>query len=447
MPLADPFFHRIRRLVGDEAGFSLIEALFATVLFAVVSAALMGVLSSATAADRLARQKTIAQQAAQAQVEWIRSLTYDKVGITPVGNPTGIVPATRAISPVGLKANVVTDIRYVNHDGTPTSYATGAFYKRVTVTVTRASDAKQLASEITFIAPPNRAPLGGIDQAVINAKIVDYFPNTAMANAAVDLFHVSPTVPVAEGVTDASGSTSFSALDGSATSAPYDLKVSVPGYQTLADDAPPKTPSHVTLNPSQTYDTLIRIYKPATLFLQLKDAAGAAFSGTANVTMSSAVRNRSTTFAFTNGNPAVTTLGGEPLVPDNYTISAVATAGCLSADPFPQAVPTVQDYQNNVLTATAVLTFDTPDKVPATVQVLNSSNQVVGGATVTITGGPVPGCDVSGTTASTGTIGQVALNVPSGGGYTVTATFGTKTKTLTGVTLPPATSPLTLKLP
>jgi type II secretory pathway pseudopilin PulG len=446
MPLADPFFRRIQRLSRDESGFSLIEALFATVLFAVVSAALMGVLTSATAADRLARQKTIAEEAAQAQVEWIRSLTYDKVGITPVGNPTGVVPATKTISPVGLKANVVTDIRYVNHDGTPTSYATGAFYKKVTVTVSRASDGKQLASEITFVAPPNRAPMGGIFQAVINVKVYDYALNTVMPNAVVDLYHVSAIVPEAEGVTDASGSTSFSALDGSSTSPPYDLKVTVPGYQTLADDASPKTPSHVTLTPSQTYDTAIHIYKPATLNVQLNDATtGAAYAGTANVTMSSA--RKTATFAFKNGDPAVTTLGGEPLVPNSYTVTAVSTTNpCVQSDAMAPPVTIPADYAHNVLTSTVALTLNTLVPQNVSVHVQKSTGVAVSGASVQVSDNPDPGCGV--TAATTNSTGNATLQLPPDDGWSISATSGTLKGRWPGATgtgtLPPTTSPITI---
>jgi type II secretory pathway pseudopilin PulG len=445
MPLADPFFRRLR-LIRSEAGFSLIEALFATVLFAVVSAALMGVLTSATAADRLARQKTLAEQAAQAQVEWIRSLTYDRVGLSPVGNPTGVVPATKSISVTGLKGTLTTDIHYVNHDGTPTSYATGAFYKKVTVTVARASDGKQLASEMTFVAPPNRAPLGGIDQAVINLTVYDYFLNKVVPSAVVDLYHVSTTVPIAEAVTDAAGTSSFSALDASSTSAPYDLKVTVPGYQTLADDASPKTPSHVTLAPSQTYNTAIHIYKPATLYLQLNDAAtGTAYAGSANVTLSSS--RKTATFAFKNGDPPVTTLGGEPLVPNSYTVTAVSpTNPCVQSDALPAPVTIPADYAHNVLTSTIPLTLNTLVPQNVSVHVQKSTGTAVSNATVQVSDNPDPGCGI--TTATTNATGDATLKLPPDDGWSISVTSGTLKGRWPGATgtatLPAATSPITI---
>ncbi len=66
----------------------------AMVVFAIIAVALMGLLESAIAANGLGRQKTVAHQLAQDQVEWIRQLDYTtEVGI-PGGNPNGIIPAT-----------------------------------------------------------------------------------------------------------------------------------------------------------------------------------------------------------------------------------------------------------------------------------------------------------------------------------------------------------------
>ena len=68
---------------------------------------------------------------------------------------------------------MVTQISYIN-DPTPTSYATAANYKRITVTVTRNLDSKQLIRSVTYVAPSTRAPYGGINNAIINATVTDY---------------------------------------------------------------------------------------------------------------------------------------------------------------------------------------------------------------------------------------------------------------------------------
>ncbi len=125
---------RIRRARG-EGGFTLIEAVFAMVLFAGLAAAMAGLLTSAISSNKLSRQRTIADQVAMEQIESIRRLDYEDVG-TILGNPPGTVAATTPVSVVGFDATVTIQIRYVD-DPTPTSYETTANYKRVVVTVRR----------------------------------------------------------------------------------------------------------------------------------------------------------------------------------------------------------------------------------------------------------------------------------------------------------------------
>ncbi len=103
------------------------------ILFAGLAAAMAGLLTSAISANKLARQRTIADQAALEHIETIRRLDYDDVGVV-LGNPPGVVASTTAINLTGLNATITTQIRYVD-DPTPTSYETTANYKRVVVTV------------------------------------------------------------------------------------------------------------------------------------------------------------------------------------------------------------------------------------------------------------------------------------------------------------------------
>src|SRR3990172_1673552 len=94
------FVGRRLRLRG-ESGFTLIEAVFAMILFAGLAAAMAGLLTSAISANKLARQRTIADQVALEQIESIRRLDYEDVGV-PSGNPPGTWPATTSVNLVGL---------------------------------------------------------------------------------------------------------------------------------------------------------------------------------------------------------------------------------------------------------------------------------------------------------------------------------------------------------
>src|SRR5581483_347591 len=182
LPLCRAGLRLARRVARRERGFALIEVTFAMALFAIIGASLIGVLTSATAASKLARQRTIAQQAALDTLEKIRALDYDSIGLVN-GNPPGTLQASQSINKGGFMGTLTTKVSYVN-DPTPLSYTTYANYKKVVVTVTRTSDGKQLAQEVTLVAPPLKA---SATNAVIQATVMDYGNSTPVAGVPVSL--------------------------------------------------------------------------------------------------------------------------------------------------------------------------------------------------------------------------------------------------------------------
>src|SRR6185312_10496840 len=134
---------RFRRLLSGERGLSMVEVVIALVLLEIVGASMVTLLTSATAANRIARHQTVAQQAALSQIEAIRAMDYSDVGIV-AGNPAGCLgvttptsacpnssypPATASISNGGLLATLTTQVSYVNDPG-PLSYTSYANYKK-----------------------------------------------------------------------------------------------------------------------------------------------------------------------------------------------------------------------------------------------------------------------------------------------------------------------------
>jgi type II secretory pathway pseudopilin PulG len=400
-----------RRALRGNNGFTLIEALLAMALFILIATALATVLISAVNSQGLSRQKTVAQQAAMDQIEEIRRLPYDDVG-TVSGNPPGTVPATQTVTMSGIRLTIVTQITYVN-DPTPTSYATSANYKRVTVTVRRTNDNHLLTREVTYIAPPARAPLGGLGNAIVNVQVVDYATNEPVEGATVDLA-TGPSAPRSD-VTDSTGSVTFPALDPNPTSgadAYYDLTASLSGYVTLADDVSPGTAAHIQLAPGQTLNTAIRVYRPATIDVELQNADGSSYGGDATVTVSSSRGSES--FPYSGSPITIDTINGELVVPSlEYTVSA-QTSGGLDVTPVTQYVP--DDYPND-LTSTFTLTLPPLGSLDVTVLQLGTG---VAGATVTVSGGP-SSITLTGTTDSNGVASFP--DVPAGTGYSVTATY------------------------
>ena len=437
-----------RRVLARDQGFTLVETMLAGVILVTVATGIAGVLTSSISANTVARERTNAEQCANDVIEQIRRKDYDAVGLV-LGNPPGTVAATSACG-AGLPATATVTISYVD-DPTATSYATAANYKKVTVTVTRDRDGKQLARMVTFVSPESRAPYGGINNAIINATVYDLGTNLAYTGGATVTLANGPS-PKRSDTTDVTGSVSFAALTPNPTTgaqAFYDLTVSAAaGYETLPADipsgspTPPATASHIQLAPSQTSSTTIQIYKPATINLVLLDASNNPYTGGAALSITSSYTGTTTTDSVAAGasSKTITTLGGKKIIPGaTYTVVGRTTSG-LCATPTATPVPT-SGYPTNT-TGTFTLQF-TPCPTGTLAVKVQQVSAGVSGATVDVTGGPN---NIS-VTGVTDTSGNVSFTVPEGAGYTITGTKSGQSASTTASVTQGATTNATVTLP
>jgi len=410
-------------LRSDESGFALIDLIAATVIFLVIASPLLAVTTAAMSANKLSRQRTRAEQIADGQMDKVRALDYGSVGL-PNGNPSGTLPASTTINEPDLQATMTIQASYVN-DPVPNSYVTYADYKKVTVTITSTSG-KVLARDVTYVAPPGHGTYGPVSQAVIKVQVMDMGSNTVIPGATVSLA-TGPDAPRSD-TTDGSGTVIFPDLTPNPTSGSqqyYDVTASASGYTALSDDLPPSTTAHVQLATSQQFSTILRLYKAATLNVTINSASGGLYTGAATVTVASSRKAQS--FSVTGGTLQVTSLNGEPLVPNlTYTVSANTAAGNFApvvSKVVPDNYPTVLTSAVTVVMSSSAYTLKT-----LTITVKNSGGTAVSGARVDVTGGPVPIL----LTATTNSSGVATFNVPSGTNYTATATSGTLTGSWTG---------------
>ncbi len=368
--------------------------------------------------------------------------------------------ASQSVSKGGFVGTLTTKVTYVN-DPTPLSYTTYANYKKVVVTVTRTSDSRQLAQEVTLVAPPLKA---SATNAVIQATVMDYGNSTPVANVPVALA-TGPSAPRSD-TTDTSGSVTFAALTPNPTSggqAYYDLSLTPPtGYVTLYDTVSPAAPAHVQLSPGQTWSTVLSIYKPATITVQLKNNDGSTFAGAANATVSytrnSTPYSKTLAYAgspltittFTEGSQTVQAIpgisysasavgnpanGGYP----NGFYQAVWNAGASRWDPQTSLTENVPDAYPTTLTHTFTLTNAPLAKLNVTVK--NSAGTACSNGSVTVSAGPWGGAPwnfsltrtMTGTSAAQFDSGGSA--VPLGTGYSIKGVSGTHIATLTNQTV------------
>lgn len=433
---------RLARATAEE-GFGLIEMVMATTLFLCVSAPLVGVLLASVAQQKLSRERTLATQAAQTAIESIRALPYNSVG-TQSGNPAGTVASTQQASQFGifgLDATVTTRISFMD-DAPSTSYRTRADYKRVVVTVTRNGDSRRLTQDVTYVAPPGGGTYAGQNEGIVLTQLIDVALNTPVVGASVTLSG-GPTTARTD-TTDTSGSVVFPALlPTNASLNHYDVTAALGGYATMREDTPPGSAARTTIVGGQTFQTIIRLYKPSTIYVVPRNADGTAYTGQATVTISSSRGTQS--FSFSGGQLTLAppqTLAGEPIVPNvQYTVRVLAANGATTTattQPVPTAYPTD-------LTKTFIATLGAPAVMQAlTVRVVNAAGTRVSGATVNASGGPGSNVLLTGTSDATGTI---VFNVPtnSSPGYTTTATSGALTGSATGAVTTATTRTVTIR--
>ncbi len=290
-----------------EAGIGLVEAVIAMSLFLVAGTALADVLSSSATSHGFTMDQTLGQQAADAQIENVRALPYDSVGTTG-GNPPGSVAPTEPVSAVGvtgIAATITTSIHFVG-DGVPDGYNSTTNYKQVVVSVTRDIDGRNLATESTYIAPPTRAPYGGISQVAIGVIVTDIGDNEPVPGVAIAL-QTGPSAPRSD-TTDTNGGVLFAGMTANPATGPtayYNVVPTLPaGYVEMAGDV-----KQAQLGPGQITNLSIRVYQPATIYVHLT-SGGSNYTGNATVTVTPK-----------SGTPQNYSVGGDP--GGSYSITGI----------------------------------------------------------------------------------------------------------------------------
>ena len=410
------------RRLRTEAGIGLVEAVIAMSLFLIAGTALSDVLASSATSHGFTVDQTLGQEAADAQIEDVRALPYDSVGTTN-GNPPGsVAPSETAasIGVTGLAAKVTTSIHFVG-DGVPDGYNSTTNYKQVVVSVIRNSDNRNLATESTYIAPPTRAPYGGISQVALGVNVTDVGDNQPVSGVSIAL-QTGPSAPRND-TTDTNGGVLFAGMTANPSSGPtayYNVVPTLPaGYVEMSGDV-----KQAQLGPGQITNLSIRVYQPATIYVHLT-SGGSDYTGNATVTVtpkSGTAQNYSV-----GGDP-----GGQYSIPNinpnvEYTVVASYSAGLISKA-VDQYVP--NDYPSD-LTSSFDLDLAAPQGTLSITAVNGSAD--IAGVAVTVTGGP-SGVNLTGTTDENGVVNFPS--VPAGSApYTITGTYGAATFQQTGITV------------
>jgi Tfp pilus assembly protein PilE len=452
-------FRRLRRM-RSEAGFTLIEVLIAGVMLAILSVPISGLLSTTAAMTRLDRERTGADQLAQAQIEDIHTLPYTQVGLVGA-NPPGVLAASTSTKlPSGEAVTIKTQVNWVA-DPIPTAYVTNADYKKIVLTITRNSDGKQLSQKTTYIASASAPPFAGSTWDQIKRQVIDAVTNLPLSGASVNLTG-GPGAENRTDTTDGSGTVLFPALTSSSNGTPvFTLATTYSGYNVFPDDISPGSASSVSSTAGVNSIGTIRMYKATSLTVNVQTFAGAAYTSGATVSLDSSRCGQSsvsipsgsssttiTTCNYATGKsvPLPPNVSGQTPLDDKYFVTAWSNSGGFWGATSSSGVVVPSSYPTN-LTQTVTVKF--ASSAFTTTKVINvtvkKSGSADSNARVELTGGPAAVYLY----ATTNSSGIASFTVPvTSTGYVFTANandMGTASGTAnTGSITTSTTSPIAL---
>ena len=394
----------------SEAGVGLVEALTASIIFLIVSAATVGLLIGAVKGNAASQRVAYATEAAQTQIEKIRALPYLEVGTNP-GSPAGSVTPSVTAASLGfanLNATVTTHISYVG-DGVPGGYNQTTDYKKVTVTV--ASGSTQLAQDVTFIAPDTSADQGTLGQASITLNVTDMGYGRAgqpASGVAISLLN-GPSSPLSD-QTDASGTVTFAGLTYNSSGS---YSISLPAGYTLLSGQ-----TSVALAAGQDYSGALNVEQYATINIcapACSPTTGYTGTATVIVTPQSGSPQTYSGVSFTNGAASI----GSIVPGTSYSVSMTTASGLVGTAAL-QAVPNA--YPTD-LTSTYTVALVTPPA--ASIALASTSNTKAATVTWNVTFNTnVIGVSTSNFSLTGTATSGASLSAPTGTGssWTVTAT-------------------------
>ena len=102
----------------SEAGFTLIEMIFTSLILVIISAPIAGVLLASSSQAVQSRQRTAADQLIQAKLETLRTMPYTQVGLVG-GQPVGNAGRQRQLEPARRHEGHHRDASDVGHRRDP----------------------------------------------------------------------------------------------------------------------------------------------------------------------------------------------------------------------------------------------------------------------------------------------------------------------------------------
>ena len=193
--------------VSDE-GFSIIEAMVAVTVLAIAIALSIQPVVAALSQVTESRRLSVAEHLAQAELEGIRALDYEDVGI-PGYSPSGVLSAARDVTVEGDVYHIEIEVGYAGSltgldiidqggDGVPGAWDPGVDYKVVEVSVTWEGRGEPVVVQ-TIVAPPAIGTHEGIANARVTVAAHEPFATGTFVLPELQV-HAAPAAAIRSGV-------------------------------------------------------------------------------------------------------------------------------------------------------------------------------------------------------------------------------------------------------
>ncbi len=232
---------------------TLIDVIVGTALVVIIFLALMGILRASILVASLAKSRTGAASIASSQIEYLRGISYDKLG-TVGGIPAGQIPQTYTIVTDGTTYTVNTYIQYIDDpaDGLGANDTNGIItdYKLAKVSVDYFAAGKTRSA----ILLSSFVPLG-IETANGGGTLAIHVINTAGDSIHGAIVHIvdTSTTPTVD-LSTFSNTSGMVYLPGAATSTQYQIFVSKDGYS----NAQTYVRNTINQNPNPGFFTIVK---------------------------------------------------------------------------------------------------------------------------------------------------------------------------------------------
>lgn len=299
----------------------MIEALVAVTILAVAIALTIQPVMAALSRVSDARVVSVAENLAQAEIESIRALKYEDVGL-PGRTPSGVLTEVRTVNVEGRAYLIEMDVEYAGSltgldvvpqggDGVEGTWDAGVDYKTVVVTVTPEGRETDPVIMETIVAPNEIGAHEGIANARVNVVAHEPF-----ATSGYDLprlaVHAPPSVPIRSSVI--SDSQVFPAIPSGDYSVVLDL---ANGWIIHPGDVVSGA-TELEVRPGSLAETNIRVYRPASMEVTVRDSdTGDSITG-ARLTLTLLETGMSTVYDIDDDVVA-------GLIPDVYDIAVDAS--------------------------------------------------------------------------------------------------------------------------